>query len=175
MSRWRDYRPKGADAGSAPPPADWGLSAALSTSPAAPAQPAAFPAQPAAVALRKESAKSKAEDLFAFQLKSIGLTGFVRQHKFAANRKWTLDFAFVDARVAIEIQGFGPGGHGGAHQSPERLHAQYEKHSALAIYGWRLLEGSTRQVEDGSLLKWTEAALGRLTDAPGQLPAAPGD
>ncbi len=147
MSRWRDYKPKGADAGSAPTTADWGLSAALSTT-------------PAAVALRKESAKSKAEDLFAFQLKSIGLAGFVRQHKFAATRKWTLDFAFVDARVAIEIQGFGPGGHGGAHQRPKRLNAQYEKHSALAIYGWRLLEGSTRQVEDGSLLKWTEAALG---------------
>ena len=138
MTRWRGKPPLTlAEQGSMG--ADWQLSAQL---------------------LRSESAKSHAEKLFAFQMTSIGLTDFVPQYRFCP-RKWTVDFAFVREKLAIEIQGFGPGGYGGRHQTPDGLEAQYEKTSALAIYGWRLLEASTGQVKDGSLLKWLEAALGR--------------
>lgn len=63
----------------------------------------------------------------------------IRQHKFAKaeGRRWMLDFAFVDHRLGIEIDGgeFINGGHNRGLQRQKDL----EKDRAAVRLGWRVL------------------------------------
>jgi len=66
----------------------------------------------------------------------------VRQYKFCPTRKWPFDFAWVDAKLAAEIQG-------GAHM-PRSGHntaigqwKDYEKWREAVLMGWRILPFNT--------------------------------
>lgn len=70
----------------------------------------------------------------------------VMQHHFHPTRKWRFDFAFIDQRLAVEIDGgsFVGGGHNrGAQQQKD-----YEKHRAAVKLGWRLLRYNTADMKD---------------------------
>lgn len=60
----------------------------------------------------------------------------VAEHRFHAKRKWRLDFAIVDAKVGIELQG------GlfiqGRHTQGAALLKEYEKLNAAQALGWRV-------------------------------------
>lgn len=56
------------------------------------------------------------------------------QHIFHKERLWRFDFAFVKEKVAIEVQGFGPG-----HNSRQGMQRDYEKHNAALNLGWKIL------------------------------------
>lgn len=58
----------------------------------------------------------------------------VPQHKFHPSREWQFDFAFPEAFIAIEIQGFGTG-----HTSYEGMKRDYEKHNAAMTMGWGII------------------------------------
>lgn len=58
----------------------------------------------------------------------------VTQHKFHPVRNWRFDFCWPAAKLAIEIQGFGPG-----HNSYEGMQTDYEKHNAALLLGWRII------------------------------------
>jgi len=55
----------------------------------------------------------------------------IQQHKFHETRQWRFDFAFVDLKIAIEIQGIGPG-----HNSIPAMKNDYEKGNEALRYGW---------------------------------------
>ena len=50
-------------------------------------------------------AKSNPEDLFAMQLGILGVTEPTREYRFAPPRRWRFDFAWVDRKIAFEIEG----------------------------------------------------------------------
>lgn len=56
------------------------------------------------------------------------------QYKFHPERQWRFDFAFVQLKIAIEIQGFGEG-----HNSYLGMTKDYEKHNEAVRHGWRIL------------------------------------
>jgi very-short-patch-repair endonuclease len=63
-------------------------------------------------------------------LRDAGLTGWLRAVGF---ERWTIDFAFPDAKVAIEVDGWA------YHSDVERFRADRSKGNALVRAGWRLL------------------------------------
>ena len=51
-----------------------------------------------------------------------------------------VDIAFVEARLAVEVDGFA------WHRTPRQLAADHERHNRLQLAGWRVLRISVRQL-----------------------------
>lgn len=80
--------------------------------------------------------------------KEIGVEP-VKEYQFHAQRKWRFDYAFVEAKVALEVEG---GVHtGGRHIRPKGFLGDMEKYNTAATLGWRLL----RTTPDGLLSRDT--------------------
>lgn len=82
--------------------------------------------------------QSQHELLFAEHLKDAGCPPMVQQHKFHPTRKWPFDFAHVDTKTAIEIDGgeFAFGGHNRGAQ----MARDYEKRNEATLLGWRVFQ-----------------------------------
>lgn len=67
----------------------------------------------------------------------MGLPRAVAEHRFYPARKWRFDYAWVAARIAIEVQG----GiwTGGRHTRGAALVKEWEKLNTAAARGWRVL------------------------------------
>ena len=98
-------------------------------------------------------------DLLAKQLQMAGWRMWVREFKFHPTRRWSLDIAFPDLQLAIEVEGYGKNGAPGRHRSNSGFAKDCEKYAELAIAGWRLIRCTTRQVKSGRALQWIERAL----------------
>lgn len=86
-----------------------------------------------------------------------GLPRPVAEYRFAAPRRWRLDAAWVEHKVALECNG------GlwvrGRHSRGRGQEADYEKHAAATLAGWRVFWASTGQVDSGEAFRWVRAAL----------------
>jgi very-short-patch-repair endonuclease len=67
-----------------------------------------------------------------------------REHRFHPTRRWRFDFAWVEQRLAIEIEG----GlwRGGRHQTATGYRADCEKYNAATLLGWRVLRLTDRDL-----------------------------
>lgn len=83
-----------------------------------------------AVGVLKVGGEFEAERLAVRLLREAGLTGFAQQFPCAGRR---IDIAFVEARLAIEIDGFA------YHSNRARFQADRTKHNALVDQGWLVL------------------------------------
>lgn len=83
-----------------------------------------------------------AKRLFPRACVAAGLPEPVAEHAFAlaVGRRWRWDYAWPEARVALEVEGGGFRREGyGAHTTGAALRRDCEKHTAGAVLGWRLL------------------------------------
>lgn len=103
----------------------------------------------------------------ARHLELAQIAGWVREHHFHPRRKWRLDIAWPDRKLGVECEGMGPKGQPGRHQLTQHVHSNTEKHSALAVLGWRLIRVTARQIDSGHALRWIAAALADTPDHPG--------
>jgi hypothetical protein len=107
---------------------------------------------------------SELERTFAFQLKVLADQIAVpwREYVFAAPRRWRFDFAWPDAKVAVEIEG---GTHsGGRHVRGSGFQADCEKYAEALALGWRVLRVTGEMVEDGTALRYLERLLAHPSD-----------
>lgn len=56
------------------------------------------------------------------------------QLKFHPSRAWLFDFAWPMKKVAVEVQGMGPG-----HCGLTAMTRDYNKHRAAVLYGWKVV------------------------------------
>ena len=102
---------------------------------------------------------SPLEDIFAFQLNSAGLTGYIREYQAIPGRKFRFDFAFIqpEHRLLIEINGgtYSKGGH----STGTGINRDYEKNNLAVLNGWRVLSFDTKQVKSGAALEVVEKFL----------------
>ena len=106
---------------------------------------------------RKKRQRSRGERDLEMQLRAWGLGGWVTEHRFDAggkggDRGWRLDFAFPDARIAVEVDG-------GVHRIAGRFAGDFDKHNALALAGWTLLRFSLEHIDSGDAISTIRAAL----------------
>lgn len=78
--------------------------------------------------------ESKLEAAFLKQWKKTGAVNVVLQYKFHSKRSWRFDFAWPEYKLAVEIQGFGPG-----HNTYSGMSKDYEKHNHAVIAGWKII------------------------------------
>ena len=100
---------------------------------------------------------SELEDIFAFQLDSAGLTGYIREYQAIPGRKFRFDFAFIRENLLIELNGgtFTRGGH----STGTGIHRDYEKSNLAVKYGYKLLTFDADMVKSGQALEFTEKML----------------
>jgi len=83
-----------------------------------------------------------------FMLQAVGLTGFVKEHMFAApDRRWRLDLAHVDLKIGVEC-------HGGVWTQGRHTRGQgfindREKMNDAVRRGWLVLEFTPETIKSG--------------------------
>ena len=100
---------------------------------------------------------STLEELFAFQATAAGLPAFEREVCVIPGRKFRFDFAFIEQKLLVEIQGGTY--NGGAHGRGVGINRDYEKGNLAVMHGWRVLQFDTKQVKSGEALNVTEKIL----------------
>jgi len=104
---------------------------------------------------------SKLEDTLSWQIKVAGLPPPEREFRFDSKRRWRLDFAWPEQRMAVEVDG------GmwirGAHNRPLRIAADHEKRNHLTLAGWRVLVFTGDQVKSGAAISQLESLLAQAT------------
>ena len=97
------------------------------------------------------------------QVAVYGLPAPVREYKFHAKRRWKLDLAWKEKRVACEIEGGiwmqTKTGRGKGHAHPVRFEQDIEKYNELELRQWTLIRVTPKMIEDGRALDWLERAL----------------
>ena len=102
-------------------------------------------------------AKSDLEELFAFQLDALGLTGYLREYQAVKGRKFRWDFCYECARLLIEVNGstFTKGGH----STGTGIRRDYEKNNLAQLAGWRCLMFDGEMVRSGEAVEIVRKAL----------------
>ena len=108
--------------------------------------------------------ESDLEKALARRLDKVGLGGYEREYVFHDTRRWRLDFAWPELKLAIEVEG---GVHtGGRHVSAVGFEADCAKYNAAAICGWTVLRVTGDQVRSGyavgAIQDWLSADAMRL-------------
>ena len=86
------------------------------------------------------------------QLRLVGITAQVLEHRFAPPRKWRFDLAYPAILFAVEVDGM-------VHRIKERFVADLAKHQAAFAAGWSVLRVSPAQVRSGEACQLVEQAL----------------
>jgi len=79
-----------------------------------------------------------------------------REYRFHPSRRWRVDYAWPEHRLAVEIEG--GAWIGGRHVRGSGFMNDMEKYNELTLMGWSLLRFTPRQVKNGeavaTLLRW---------------------
>lgn len=89
-------------------------------------------------------------------MKAVGLVPEI-EWRFHPVRRWRFDFAFVDEKIAIEVDGGTWAS--GRHTRGPGYEKDCEKVNEAAIKGWRILRFNNKMVEDGRALAFIERAV----------------
>jgi very-short-patch-repair endonuclease len=107
--------------------------------------------------------KSQYEEVFAYQVRTLGLPAPVREFRFHPVRKWRFDFCWPDKKLAVEIEG--AIWVRGRHTRGSGFAQDAEKYNAAALAGWRVLRFTGAQVENGEACRMVEQVL-EIGDSP---------
>lgn len=151
--------------------------------------PTDVPPAPSIRRRKKGEDKLRPVDVLAFQFEQARFPRFVRELMFAKaiGRRWRFDFAFLDWKVAVEVEGLvvmrkwiadlnGPpivrGDHVvnvksvshelvvlGRHASITGFKDDAEKYAHAAVYHWYVLRFEQSQVKSGFACEMTERVL----------------
>ena len=102
---------------------------------------------------------SAAEEMLISHIKAIKLPEAVREFKFHPVRKWRLDIAWPDHKIAVEVQGgmwlAGKGGH----TSGTGRTRDMEKNNHALLLGWAVYEFSPAMIKSGEAICMIETVL----------------
>lgn len=101
---------------------------------------------------------SELEETLAFQIRATGLPEPEREYQAVPKRKFRYDFAFVQEKLLVEVQG------GiwirGSHARPKGITRDMTKLNLAQLAGWRVLQFSPAMVRSGEAVKMIAKALG---------------
>ena len=91
------------------------------------------------------------------QLEGIGEVEFAREHRFHPTRKWRLDLAWTDIKVACEVEG--GTWSGGRHTRGSGFEGDCDKYNEAALLGWLVLRVTGSMIKDGRAISAVAKAL----------------
>jgi len=86
----------------------------------------------------KKPSKKKGYPVFEALLKQE-FGPFIPEHRFHPTRMWRFDYAKVDEKLAIEIEGLTRPGIKSRHTTNDGYKADVEKYNNAVVLGWRVL------------------------------------
>lgn len=98
------------------------------------------------------SKESPLEAMLDKQMALSGLHGYIRQHKHIKGRRFSLDFAFLDRKVGIEVQGQ-------CHRIKAMFERDIEKRILATLAGWIVIEVSGKTIRSGQAVQWIAALI----------------
>ena len=92
-----------------------------------------------------------------FQIKAVGLPEPIREYRAIPGRRFKFDFAWVDQRLLVEVQGaiFVKGGH----STGTGIMRDHEKNNLAVIAGWRVIYVNSTTIDSGKAIEEIEEAL----------------
>jgi len=108
--------------------------------------------------------ESALERDLAMQIRLARLPSPQREYGFLSGRRFRADFAFVDHRLLVEVEGGlfrsrHTGRRGAGHTSTAKILRDMEKSNLAQLAGWRLLRVAAPHIRNGQALAWIEEAL----------------
>ena len=100
---------------------------------------------------------SDAENELATLVRWVKLPDPVREYRFDVTRRWRFDFAWLEQRVACEVDG--GSWTQGRHTRGKGFEADLEKHNAAQLQGWRVYRVTPAMITDGRAVALLEEAL----------------
>lgn len=101
--------------------------------------------------------RSELELYLETQLIQVGHPDFISEYIFHPVRKWRVDFAFPDCKLAIEVEG--GSWSGGRHTRGSGFEEDCEKYNELAILGWKLIRVTGKMIKNGTGIRFIERYL----------------
>lgn len=96
-----------------------------------------------------ERAQSNIERMLEVDIEMAKLPAAKRNYRAIEGRKFEIDFAWPDLKLACEVQGM-------AHRIKERFEGDIEKRALTLLAGWTVLEVSGKTIRDGTAITWLE-------------------
>jgi very-short-patch-repair endonuclease len=93
-----------------------------------------------------------------FQIQAAGLPEPMLQFLPIEGRRWRCDFAWIDSKLILEIEG-GLYQAVSGHRSASGVIRDIVKYNALTLANWRVLRATADMVRDGRALAMVEEAL----------------
>ena len=97
--------------------------------------------------------RSKLELKAATALEKAGIKNFEEEYRFC-ERRWRFDFAFVEEKIALEIEGGIWKGSVGGHTSGTGYPKDCEKYNLAAANGWSVYRFTTEMVKNGKAVEF---------------------
>lgn len=102
--------------------------------------------------------------LLLMQCAALKLPTPVTEYIFHPTRKWRLDAAWPDHRIAVEVDG---GGFiNGRHSRGAGMEEDAIKYAEATLRGWRIFRTTPRQVKAGTTVAWLERAFLQVPSPP---------
>jgi len=100
---------------------------------------------------------SDLEAELALQIRTLGLPEPIREYPAIKGRKFRFDFAWLEQRLLVEVNGgtFTRGGH----STGVGIRRDYEKANLAQLAGWRVLMFDGRAVRSGEAVEVVRRAL----------------
>jgi len=101
--------------------------------------------------------QSQLEAEFEFHLKALKIKKPEREYTFASPRRWRFDFAWVDEKIAVEIEG----GiwTGGRHVRGKGFENDCEKGNQAQLMGWAVYRFTPSHIARGDAVEIIRKAL----------------
>lgn len=80
-----------------------------------------------------------------------------REYQFHPTRQWRFDFAWVDHKFAVEIEGLTYGG--GRHQRLHGFLGDAEKYESAMLLGWTVFRVPGQWVQQGERAIWRQEVM----------------
>lgn len=101
---------------------------------------------------------SDLEELFAQQLTLTKLPAPVRQYPHLRGSRHTLDFAWPDLWIGVEVQGM-------VHRIKGSFKNDIKKRAQGLLQGWQVLEVGGAEIRDGTAVQWLHELFERNSRA----------
>lgn len=88
--------------------------------------------------------------------KAFGISQPTAEYRFAPPRRWRFDYAWIEQKIALEIDG---GAGFGRHTRREGFIKDQGKRNAAVMRGWGVIHCIPKDVKDGSIFKAIRQAL----------------
>lgn len=105
----------------------------------------------------KKPTDKRFEDLLLAQIAEASLPKPVREFKFHPDRRWRFDFAYLEIKLAIEVEG--GTWSGGRHTRAYGFEGDCVKYNEALLAGWRVLRFTSKMVTDLRAIGFVKRAL----------------